>query len=38
MRKSNLVLTDTGEKYRMEHEWDVAGDAEWKISWGIYKT
>jgi hypothetical protein len=28
MRKSNLVLTNTGEKYCMEHEWDVAGDAE----------
>jgi hypothetical protein len=28
MRKSNLVLTNTGQKYRMEHEWDVAGDAE----------
>jgi len=27
MRKSNLVLTNTGEKYRMEHEWDAAGDA-----------
>jgi hypothetical protein len=37
MRKSNLVLINTGERYRMEHEWDVVDDAEVEDIVGKYK-